>query len=156
MRGADRSNESERPAELSYTVMCLWRWRLAPWCLRAAGTGTEQGSQTPARGPRACDLADMEAPGADRITAMLEPSERATRVMACTTRRPKYSWGSGRRAASQRRCLSTQRGTFAQPRRALDKTIRATIPPQKKTQKKDIAQALGKNPLSSCVHALDR
>jgi hypothetical protein len=49
-------------------------------------------------------------------------SERATRVMACTTRRPKYSWGSGRRAARQRRCLSPQRGPFAQPRRVLYKT----------------------------------
>jgi hypothetical protein len=46
--------------------------------------------------------------------------------MACTTRRPKYSWGSGRRAASQRRCLSPQRGTFAQPRRVLDKTRQAS------------------------------
>jgi hypothetical protein len=33
-------------------------------------------------------------------------SKRATRAMACTTRRPKYRKGSGRRAASQRRCLS--------------------------------------------------
>jgi hypothetical protein len=50
-------------------------------------------------------------------------SKRATRVMACTTRRPKCSQGSGRRAASQRRCLSSpQRRTFAQPRRVLDKT----------------------------------
>jgi hypothetical protein len=49
-------------------------------------------------------------------------SERGTRVMACATRRPRYSWGSGRRAASQRRCLSPQRGTSAQPRRVLDKT----------------------------------
>jgi hypothetical protein len=31
-------------------------------------------------------------------------------------------WGGGRRAASQRRCLSPRRGTFAQPRRVLDKT----------------------------------
>ena len=36
-------------------------------------------------------------------------SERATRVMACTTRRPKYIQG-GRRAASQRRCLPPPSG----------------------------------------------
>jgi hypothetical protein len=33
-------------------------------------------------------------------------SERATRVMACTTRRPRYIWGGRRRAASQRGYLS--------------------------------------------------
>jgi hypothetical protein len=34
--------------------------------------------------------------------------------MACITRRYKCIWSGGRRAASQRRCLSPQRGTSAQ------------------------------------------
>jgi hypothetical protein len=57
-----------------------------------------------------------------KVARLAHRASILTRVMARTTRRPKYSKGSGRRAASQRRCLSPKRGTFAQPRRVLDKT----------------------------------